>query len=142
MEPDGWMVVGLDTNFYALVSGGVQTGELLGRPAAVRFDAIRFHWDYGDGSSATRGTGGASWASQGVPEFDPTSTSHVYRLAGTYSIGLTIEFGAEYRFADRSWTPVAGSIPVSVNRLTATAGEAKTVLVNRNCLEDSTGPGC
>jgi hypothetical protein len=142
MEPDGWMVVGLDTNFYALVTGGVQTGELLGQPATVRFDATRFRWDYGDGTGATRATGGGSWASQNIAEFDPTATSHVYRLAGTYSIGLTIEFAAEYRFADGPWTPIAGTIPVTSNRLTATAGDAKTVLVNRDCLEDSAGPGC
>lgn len=142
MEPAGWIVIGLDTNFYATVGGGVQTGLLLDQPASVRFSAMRYHWSYGDGSSATRANHGVSWASQGLAEFDATPTSHVYSKAGTYSIGLTIEFSAEYQFADAGWIPIAGTVPVAANRLTATAGNAQTVLVDRNCRQNPSGPGC
>lgn len=142
MEPKGWMVVGLDTNFYASVGGGVQTGLLLDQPASVRFSALRYRWSYGDGSSVTRANHGASWAAQGLAEFDATPTSHVYSTAGTYSIDLTIEFSAEYQFAGAGWIPVAGTVPVAANRLTATAGNAQTVLVDRNCTQNPSGPGC
>ena len=141
MEPNGWMVVGLDTNFYAQVGQQVQSGLLLGLPADVRFTPKRYHWTYGDGGRADLSTKGSTWAAQGIPEFDPTPTSHVYRAAGTYYIDLTIDFGAEYRWANGSWRSLAGTIPVPANRLVATAGGAKTVLVERDCTTGS-GRGC
>jgi hypothetical protein len=142
MEPNGWMVVGLDTNFYS--TGGVQIheGELLGSPASVRFTPVRWHWTYGDGATATRSTPGGTWAGLGLREFDPTATSHVYRAPGTYYIDLTIDFSPEYRIAGGPWIDIPGVIPVPANRLVATAGGAKTVLVDRDCRRDPSGPGC
>jgi hypothetical protein len=142
MEPNGWMVVGLDTNFYS--TGGIQVhdGTLLGQAASVRFTPIGWYWTYGDGASASRTTPGGTWASQSIREFDPTATSHIYRAAGTYVIDLTIEFRAEYRFAGGGWTPIIGSLAVPANRLVAVAGSAKTVLVERDCAANPAGPGC
>jgi hypothetical protein len=142
MEPNGWMVVGLDTNFYSTGGAQVHDGELLGRPASVRFTPVAWHWTYGDGQGASRGTPGAPWVSQGIAEFDPTQTSHIYRTAGTYNIDLTIDFRAEYRYAGSPWVRIAGILPVPANRLVATAGSAKTVLVERECTVNPSGPGC
>lgn len=142
MEPDGWMIVGLDTNFYA--DGGIQVvqGTLLGQSASVRFTPVAWHWSYGDGTGRSSATHGAPWASQGIREFDPTATSHVYRAPGTYVIDLTIDFTAEYRFGSGPWLDIAGVLSLPANRLTAVAGDAKTVLVERECTVDPTGPGC
>jgi hypothetical protein len=142
MEPNGWMIVGLDTNFYAAAGNEIVDGTLLGQPASVRFTPVAWHWAYGDGTSATRATAGATWAAQGIQQFDPTVTSHVYRKAGTYYIDLGIEFGAEYEYATGAWIPVDGTITIPANRLKATAGSAKTVLVNRDCTQNPSGPGC
>jgi hypothetical protein len=142
MEPDGWMVVGLDTNFYARAGVHVQDGLLLGEPASVRFTPVRYHWAYGDGLSASLSTPGTTWRAHGVSEFAPTPTSHVYTARGTYYIDLTIDFAAEYRWAGGPWTSIAGSIPVVANRLVATAGGAKTVLVEHECTLNPRGPGC
>jgi hypothetical protein len=147
MQPNGWMVVGLATNFYATVgSSGSGTelvdGTLLGHPATVRFTPVSWHWTYGDGTTATRSTPGSTWAAQGIPEFDPTATSHVYTADGTYFIDLSITFKAEYRYAGTTWTPVLGTITLPANRLEASAGDAKTVLVNRDCTQNPIGPGC
>jgi len=142
MEPNGWMVVGLDTNFYSVVGVEIVNGTLLGQAASVRFTPISWHWTYGDGDRADRSTPGHTWAAQGIPEFDRTPTSHVYRAAGTYYIDLSITFRAEYRYAGGSWTPVFGTITLPANRLKATAGDAKTVLVNRDCTQNPHGPGC
>ncbi len=142
MEPDGWMVVGLDTNFYATVESGVQTGLLLDLPASVRFTAERYRWSYGDGRSATRSSRGFSWVASGVGEFDHTATSHVYRTAGSYSIDLTIEYSAEYQYAGGPWVSISGTIPVAANRLVAVAGAANTVLVQHDCTQHPSGPGC
>jgi hypothetical protein len=142
MEPDGWMIVGLSTNFYSVVGIETVEGTLLGQPATVRFTPISWHWTYGDGTAATRSTPGATWAAQGIPEFDPTATSHVYSTAGRYFIDLSITFTADYRFAGGNWTRVVGTITLPANRLEATAGDAKTVLVNHDCSQNPGGPGC
>jgi hypothetical protein len=142
MEPNGWMIVGLDTNFFATGGTQITDGTLLGQPASVRFTPRTWHWVYGDGSGAAGGTPGGTWAGQGIPEFDPTATSHIYRAAGTYYIDLTIDYSAEYRFAGTQWIGIAGILPVPANRLVATAGDAKTVLVERECTVNPTGPGC
>jgi hypothetical protein len=142
MEPNGWMIVGLDTNFYAVVGSQVKAGLLLGQQASVRFTPVRYHWTYGDGHGANLASKGATWAAQGAQEFDRTPTSHVYANAGTYNIDLSIDFSAEYRYAGGDWVPIAGTINVPANRLTATAGAAKTVLVERDCTMPPSGPGC
>ena len=142
MEPNGWVIVGLDTNFYATVQPQVQSGLLLGQQASVRFTAAGFHWSYGDGHSRSTATRGATWKALGIREFDPTGTSHVYDKRGEYDIDLIIDFTAECQYAGGPWTPVIGVLPVPANRLHASAGEAKTVLVEQNCLTRPNGPGC
>lgn len=142
MEPNGWMVVGLATNFYAESSAHVLDGQLLGRPASVRFTPRAYHWSYGDGTAATLPTKGASWSTLRIAEFDPTPTSHVFRAPGTYTIALSVDVGAEYRFDGGGWSSIAGTLPVAANPLVAEAGDARTVLVDKDCLARPSGPGC
>lgn len=142
MEPDGWTVVGLETNFYAVVGTQVHPGTLLGQPAAVRFTPVGYRWDYGDGTVATHSTRGGAWAVLGLPEFARTPTSHVYRSAGDYRIRLTIEFRAEYRFAGGAFVPIEGRLALPANELHIRAGTATTVLVDRDCTRGPAGPGC
>lgn len=142
MEPNGWMIVGLDTNFYATGGPHVRDGELLDMPASVRFTPVAWYWDYGDGVTRSSGTPGSTWATQGAREFDPTATSHVYTAAGTYVIRLSVDFVAEYRVAGSSWIRIPGALRVPANDLIATAGSAKTVLVEHDCAANPGGPGC
>ncbi len=142
MQPDGWMVVGLPTNFVAVIDRHVVSGTLFGVPADVRFTPVGYRWRYGDGTAARLGTRGASWAALGLREFDPTPTSHIYRASGTYVIELDVEYTAEYRFAGGSWTSLTGIIVLPANDLVATAGGAVTVLVDRDCARAPAGPGC
>jgi hypothetical protein len=142
MDPAGWSIVNLPTNFYADSGSQIVDGTLLGRPASVRFTAVGWRWTYGDGQSAALDSPGASWASVGIREFEATATSHVYRAEGEYSVGLTKLFVAEYRFGGALWTPIAGSLPVRAAPLTVVVGDADTVLVGRNCAEYPAGAGC
>ncbi len=142
MQPDGWMVPGLDTNFYAVTSQHIVNGTLLGRPASVRFTPVAFQWNYGDGHAATRSTKGGTWESLGIPEFGRTPTSHVYDDEGRYTIRLTIDFAAEYRFAGSPFYAIAGVLPVPANDLHVTVDGAKTVLVEHDCAANPSGPGC
>jgi len=142
MEPNGWIVVGLDTNFYSDAGPRVVEGSLLGQPAAVRFTPVAWRWAYGDGASKSSTSPGASWASLNLREFDPTPTSHVFAAPGSYAIDLTVEYSAEYQFAGTGWVGIAGTIELPANRIVATASDANTVLVNRDCRQNPGGPGC
>jgi len=142
MEPDGWTVAGLATNFYATGGQHVVDGELLGAAAQVRFTPVYWSWSYGDGSSAGHPFPGGTWAAQGVREFDPTGTSHVYAQRGTYYVDLDVEYAAEYRYGSGEWVGVVGTLVLPANRLVITAGGAKTVLVERECTRNPAGPGC
>jgi hypothetical protein len=142
MEPQGWAVVGLPSNFYADSSPRTAGAALLGRPAEVRFTPVSFLWSFGDGTTLSTSSAGAPWASLGLPEFSDTETSHVYPTPGAYTIGLTVSFAAEYRFGTAAWTPLAGTVPATALPLTATAHDAKTVLVPGDCRVAAAAPGC
>jgi hypothetical protein len=142
MEPNGWVVPGLDANFYAIVGQQLVAGTLLGQPAIVRFTPIAYHWNYGDGTSVVRTTPGGTWASQRLREFDPTPTSHVYASEGEYIIRLAIDFRAEYRFGSAGFTRIPGLITLPANELRVTVTGAKTVLVDEDCVANPGGPGC
>jgi hypothetical protein len=142
MEPDGWVVAGLPANIYAIVGQQLVEGTLLGQPATVRFTPVRYRWDYGDGTGAVRTTKGGTWAALGLREFDATPTSHVYLTEGEYTIRLTIDFRAEYRFAASAFLPIDGTINLRANDLHMTVDGAKTVLVEHDCVADPSGPGC
>ncbi|WP_341952513.1 hypothetical protein [Salinibacterium sp. TMP30] len=142
MQPNQWMIVGLDTNFYTNASAHVVDGTLFGGTAQVRFTPIAYNWNYGDNSSATLGTAGTTWAKYKIAEFDPTPTSHVYDEPGNYTITLTVTYSAEYRVAGTSWRNVIGTLTIAAPPLTATAGHATTVLVDKDCNANPTGIGC
>jgi hypothetical protein len=142
MEPDGWLVVGTPTNFFASASTHTSSGSLLGAPAEVRFTPVGYTWDYGDGSTGTSSGGGASWAALGLAEFSETSTSHVFESSGTLTIGLSVSYAAEYRFAGGEWRTVEGLLEVPGEPMTAIADRAGTVLVAEACAANPTGPGC
>jgi hypothetical protein len=142
MEPDGWTVVGLHTNFYSDVRSHVVDGTLLGAAASVRFTPRSWTWDYGDGAVRSSATPGASWAALGVEEFDATATSHAYGAPISASIRLTIGFGAEYRVTGADWTPIAGTLEVAAAPVSIVARDASTVLVGDDCGVNPDGPGC
>ena len=141
-EPNGWAIIGLDTNFVSSAAVHKASGSLAGRSADVRFTPQRFLWDYGDGIRVTTTTGGSSWEQLGVPEFTATATSHVYSASGAYRVQLTVEYTAQYRIGAGPWQGVPGTLRVSAPTTTVIAADAKTVLVQRDCAVDPRGPGC
>lgn len=141
-EPNGWSIVGLPTNFYASAQAHVEEGTLLGQPAAVRFTPTGYRWTYGDGTSSLLSGAGASWRALGLEEFDATSTSHIFTKAGTYSVQLAVDYGAEYQFAGDPWVEVDGVLTIPTGVTSVVVGTAETVLVSGDCTRNPAGPGC
>lgn len=142
VQPNGWSLRGLDTNFVSTAAAQVTRGELLGQQAEVKFIPSGWSWSYGDGSSRTLGTGGRVWAGIGVHAFDPTPTSHVFRAKGSFRVRLVVHFTAVYRIGGGDWIPVVGELAVPARPVTVRVGTAKTVLVAEDCNQNPHGPGC
>ena len=142
MEPDGWAIVGLAANFWAEASTQLGEGLLLGQPAQVMFTPIRYHWNYGDGTTTSTTTSGASWDTLDLAEFTTTPTSHTYTHTGTFTITLTVDYHADYSFGDQGWRPVEGTITVPTTPFTVIAARESTVLVAEDCNTNPRGPGC
>ena len=115
MQPDGWTVPGLDTNFYAVTGVHVVNGTLLGQPASVRFTPVAFHWNYGDGTAATRTTKGGTWSALGVHEFDRRRPATSTRHDGRYTIRLVDRL--------RRRVPIRGQPVLSDRGCSAAAGQ-------------------
>jgi hypothetical protein len=141
-EPNGWGVVALDVNFVANAPTQTLDGVLLGHPAQVRFMPVGYSWSFGDGATLETSTPGSSWAALGVDEFTPTATSHRYDDRGTYQVRLVVTYRAEYRLGGQAWNDIVGTLPLSAEPRSLTIGDAKTVLVDRDCATDPSGPGC
>jgi PKD repeat protein len=157
MDPDGWSVVGVPTNFWTDTGTHQSDALLLGIPATVRFTPVAFRWDYGDGSTVSLTRAGSGWreptsasrAGSGVgrspDEFRETPTSHVFDTRGSYPVSLVITFTAEYRFAGGAavagFVPIAGSVDVPVAGLSVRVVTVDTVLTSGPCTRRG-GPGC
>ncbi len=138
MEPNGWAVIGLPTNFFSSGSPVIRSGTLLGGPAEVRFTPVSWSWEYGDGSRRTTATPGRAWRT----EFDETATTHVFEERGTYVVTLVVQYRAEWRVAGGPWVPVSGILSLPAPPQQVLAVGARTVLVDEDCNENPNGPGC
>ncbi|PPF60181.1 hypothetical protein C5C13_05040 [Clavibacter michiganensis] len=141
-QPNGWAIVGAPVNLFTDATPQVVDGQLLGRPAQVRFVPVSFVWDHGDGTSTTVVGPGASWKALGQQDFTATDTSHVYPSVGDRQVSLTIAYSPAYRFDGGGWQQIAGTLPVQVGPVAIRVLEGSTVLVGGACGERDAGPGC
>ncbi|MFD1714211.1 PKD domain-containing protein [Amnibacterium flavum] len=132
-EPAGWAVRGLPANFVAPASQHTVAGTLLGAPAEVRFTPTSWRWDYGDGTTRTTTTGGATWQALGVPRFTPTATAHSYTSKGSFTVTGAVVYRAEYRFGGSAWGPVVGELVIDLPSRDLIVSAASTVLVAERC---------
>lgn len=118
VEPDGWTLPALSTNFVARAERHRVRGELLGWPVEVRFTPVAYHWAFGDGSSASRGHPGSTWAGSGARQFDATSTSHTYRRPGSYRVSLHVDYRVEFRFEGETFEDIRGRVSADASSVT------------------------
>jgi len=141
-QPNGWAIVGAPVNLFTDAAPQVVDGQLLGRPAQVRFVPVSFTWDHGDITSTTVAGPGASWRELGQQDFTATDTSHVYSSIGDRQVTLTISYSPSYRFDGGGWQQIPGTLPVQVGPVTIRVLQGSTVLVAGACGERHAGPGC
>ncbi|WP_314648908.1 hypothetical protein [uncultured Microbacterium sp.] len=140
-EPSNLGVAGRPANFVATASAHTREGSVLGTPVTVRFTPASYTFAYGDGTTTTRPTGGASWTALGQAPFTPTATSHVYDERGTYDTTVTVHYSADIDLGT-GWIPLDGSLPVTSPTQPVRIYEAHTALVHHTCIEDPGAPGC
>lgn len=140
-EPDNVGVAGTASNFVAPASAQTQSGELFGRAITVRFTPVGFDFVHGDGTTATTGTAGQTWAALGQAPFTATATSHTYRERGTYLARVTVRYTAEVDLGG-GWFPVQGELAVPGAVQAIRIFEARTALVAHTCDQRPSAPGC
>lgn len=141
-EPRGWAVMGLESNMIAGTRTHNVSGQLLGVPAEVRFTPANFEWNYGDGGSRESFSAGETWATQGLAEFSPTLTSHVYRQTGSFQPSVRVWFSLEYRWGSGTWTGMSGRVSADASAPVLLVVRAANVLVQEPCLSGKYALGC
>lgn len=142
MEPNGWTIAKLPTNFYSIDRQHDQPGRVLNFPITVRFVPVSYHWNYGDSTSNRLSAPGTTWQALGRAAFSPTPTSHVYQETGNYRITLSVSYAPYYRFDDLPWIRIDGLVHRPANDLHIRVGTMQTYLVAEHCAENPTAPGC
>ena len=140
-EPDNIGLIGKPTNIVASSAEHMQGGTLFGYPVFVDFTPASYTFDYGDGTMIDSATGGASWASQGLPQFSDAPTAHAYAARGSYTATVTTHYAAYVAFPDGIWREVVGTVAAS-STYPVQIYTAKTALVNDDCLANPSGIGC
>jgi hypothetical protein len=141
-EPDGVAAKNMPLNTIA--SAQIQTvgGELFGFPVSVTFTPAGFRQDWGDGTVTESSHGGSAWQSLQQAEFTPTDTSHAYAAKGTYPLTVTALYTAVVDFGPWGARAVDGVISAPGPTREIRVVEVHTALVQHDCTEDPTGPGC
>ena len=133
IEPNGWTLPLLPTNFYSMAQDFTETGELLGWPIEVRFTPVSYRWDYGDGTARTLGRPGSSWEQN---QFASTTSSHAYQRSGIYRVSLEVVCRASYRFGDGPFISVPGTLTRDAGSQSVDVLTVSSVLVDRGCFVD------
>lgn len=141
-EPGEWGIVNSWMNFYLRAGTHTVSGELLDRPAQVRFTPVTTTWVYSDGRNDQLPGIGDSWQRLGVAPFSRTATAHFFRERGEYTVDARLTHRAEYRLGTGPWRPVTGSVHAQADPIRVRIFQAATVLVERACNEPPPGPGC
>jgi hypothetical protein len=133
VEPGGWSLRRVPTNFWSTAHTHIVSGRLLDNPADVRFSPVLFRRYFGDGSRQTSDRQGATWRQLGQSPWTRTPTSHAYDELGIVRVRLSVWYSAEFRFGSQDWRPLSGLVVARANELTLSIFTADTVLVDRPC---------
>ena len=133
VEPTGWAIRRVPTNFWSTARAHLVSGRLLDNPADVRFSPVLYRRSFGDGSRLTSESPGKSWRELGQPPWTRTSTSHSYDETGNVRVRLVVWYSAKFRFGSQGWRPLEGLVMVKANDLNLSVLSADTALVDQPC---------
>lgn len=139
LEPSGWSVRRVPTNFWTVAARHTGSGELLGNPAEVRFTPVLYRRYFGDGDRRTSASAGNTWSALGQAPWTRTATSHSYASLGRFRVRLLAWYTAEFRFGNQSWVPLSGTVSAWANELTVAILSSESLLVERPCSEAAVG---
>lgn len=134
--PVDWTVTGKPTAFWA--DAGVKTfsAELLGFPLQIRATPVEFHWDFGDGASASTESPGQE------PAHPQNGTiTHTYSQKGERTVTLTTVYTGEYNYGS-GWSAIAGTAAVESEGLPMTVYRYHKYRVEDDCNENPYGADC
>ena len=141
-QPDGWSVVGLETNLIASIQTHTVSTVVRNFDVEVRFTPVRYDWAYGDGSSAVTTVPGAPWSVLGVPEFARTPTSHQYVNVAAVTPHVDVWYSVDYRRPGEAWRRIDGSLSRPADAPVVFLQNADTVLVTGPCSAGRVSVGC
>ena len=141
IEPNGWSIVGANTNAYTTASTVTKPATINNVPVTVTFTPNSYTWDWGDGTVTTTTDPGASWQQLGAPDWAQTETSHRYSQRGDYTITLTVTYTATVTANGRT-IPVDGTVTGPGTRATIKIVESKRALINDECITQPDREGC
>ena len=141
LEPSWWAIKGGHLNAYATATTQTLQGTIATIPVTITFVPAEYVWSWGDGTTLTTTTGGASWEELGLPDWSPTETSHVYESRGDVQVSLTVRYSATVSGQGRT-IPVTGLVAAPASSAPVRVVESHRALVAADCLVDPHGPGC
>lgn len=141
LEPSWWAIKGGHLNAYASATTQTIQGTIATIPVTITFVPAEYVWSWGDGTTLTTTTGGASWEALGLPDWSPTETSHVYESRGDVQVSLTVRYSATVTGQGRT-IPVTGFVAAPATSAPVRVVESHRALVAADCLVDPHGPGC
>lgn len=141
-EPDGIGAKNMPLNTVSTSETQTVDGALFGFPVSVTFTPAGFRHDWGDGTVTETSTGGASWSALGQAEYSPTDTSHAYTAKGTYTLNTTAYYRAVVDFGPWGTRTVDGLISAPAASRDIRIVEVRTALVQYDCVEAPSSPGC
>ncbi|MDR2323087.1 MAG: hypothetical protein LBE60_15750, partial [Microbacterium sp.] len=140
-EPGNVAVVGLPANFLSSAKGETIPGTILGRALSIRFTPVNYAFDYGDGERRDSAGPGTAWDANRQAQFTPTSTSHVYKEAGRYTVTVTVTYAADVDLGG-GWIPIRGTLDGPPAGQEIRVVKAHTALVLGTCQERPSAPAC
>lgn len=141
LEPSWWAIKGGHMNAYATATTQTIQGTIATIPVTITFVPAEYVWSWGDGTTLTTTSGGASWEALDLPDWSPTETSHVYESRGDVQVSLTVRYSATVTGQGRT-IPVTGLVAAPATSAPVRVVESHRALVAADCLVDPHGPGC
>lgn len=141
IEPSPNTLIRFETNFYT--SDATQNFQLTvgGQKFDVNVYPIEYTWTYGDGESNTIGSNGAPLR-PGEEADKKTPYTHAYQETGTYQVGLTTKFIADYSMNGGPRQAILGTGEVATPAQTIDVWRTEIRNVDDACAENPDSWGC